>query len=185
MQVGDAMARTPNLFDLIQAIPDWDLMSSSQVFEVLSAKTIQYRDDSEWTWQGIGLVIVQETGQRFGRDGCKKLQDALLAAGELLWVSQISAGMSLTDAEIQGVLRHLDQTGVVPGARHVADAVLRKINLLEQHGITTTLEAVAEAQSYLKIKKYCKGKVDHYENRLIAYREKMDIYDGTGPEPDF
>lgn len=172
------------LVDLINSIPDWDTMPPEALFAKLSQRDIPYRDDRPWTWQGIGLVVT-ETGQRFGRDGCKKLQDALLAAGELLWVSQISAGMSLTDAEIQGVLRHLDQTGVVPGARHVADAVLRKINLLEQHGITTTLEAVAEAQSYLKIKKYCKEKVDHYENRLIAYREKMDIYNGTGKEPEF
>lgn len=172
------------LANLIRNIPDWNQLSAAALFTTLSQKDIPYRDDSDWTWKGIALVYVTETGQRFGREGCKKLQDALKSQGEELWVSQISSGMSLTDSEIQEVLLNLDQLGVVPGARHVAEAVLRNISLLEQSGITTTQAEVAQVQTAMKFDLYKQSKIDAAQDRLIAYREAMTVYNGVGPEPE-
>lgn len=174
-----------SLADLIRKILGWESLSSEDLFSRLSQKNIPYEDRSDWTWKGIAAVVNQDTGERFGREGCKRLQDALLAAGEGLWVSQISAGMPLTDPEIQGVLRYLDQIGAVPGARFIADAVLRQISLLEKHNITTTLEEVAQVQASMKLDLYKESQIDKYQDRLQAYREAMTVYDGTGPEPEF
>lgn len=138
------------LQELIAEVRDWQTKQASQLFSDLSERVLDYEDKSDWTWKGIAGVVNQHTGERFGRHGCKLLQDALLAAGEGLWVSQISAGMPLNDSEIQGVLRYLDATGVVPGARFIADAVLRKISVLEQSNITTTVDEVAQVQASMK-----------------------------------
>ena len=135
---------------LIQAIPNWQTESPVTLFAELSEATILYEDRRDWTWKGIADVINPETGTRFGREGCKKLQDALVTAGEELWVSQICAGLPLNDSEIQAVLRYLDIVGIVPGARHVANAVHRMISVLEQNNITTTVEEIAQVQASLK-----------------------------------
>lgn len=170
---------------LISNISDWQTLSPDEILATLSARTILFRDDGNWTWKGIAAVIDQDTGHRFGREGCKRLQDALKAAGEELWVSQISAGMPLTDPEIQGVLRYLDQVGAVPGARHIADAVLRNVSPLEQANITTTPEEVAQVQASMKLDLYKQAKIDVKQDQLNCYRVAMDLWDGTGPEPEF
>jgi predicted dienelactone hydrolase len=171
------------LNQLIQAIPDWQTKSPVTLFAELSEATILYEDRRDWTWKGIADVINPETGIRFGREGCKKLQDALLAAGEELWVSQICAGLPLNDPEIQAVLRYLDSVGAVPGARHVANAVYRMISALEQNNITTTPEGVAEAQAELLLELYKNSKIDEKQDQLQAYREAMNVWDGT-PETE-
>lgn len=174
------------LADLIRMTPDWSALPPETLFAKLSQRDIPYRDDQDWTWKGIAAVVDLDTGMRFGREGCKRLQDALLAAGEGLWVSQISAGMQLTDPEIQGVLRHLDQSGVVPGARHIADAVLRKISQLEQSNITTTPEEVAKVQASMKLDLYKQAKIDVKQDQLNCYKVAMDLWDGTPEtEPEF
>ena len=173
------------LADLISAIPDWGSLTPQSLFSILVEKNIPYRDDTNWTWKGIASVVDHDTGSRFGREGCKRLQDALKAAGEELWVSQISAGMPLTDPEIQGVLRHLDQIGAVPGARHIADAVMRDISQLEQASITTTPEEVAQVQASMKLDLYKQSKIDLRQDQLNCYKVAMDLWDGTGTEPEF
>lgn len=144
------LTKIMTLQELIAEVQDWQTKQASQLFSDLSARVLDYEDESDWTWKGIAGVVNQDTGERFGRHGCKLLQDALLAAGEGLWVSQISSGMPLTDPEIQGVLRYLDEAGSIPGARFIADAVLRKISVLEQNNITTTVEEVAQVQASMK-----------------------------------
>ena len=175
-----------NLPRLIQTITDWQTKSPATLFAELSEATILYEDRRDWTWKGIADVIIPETGARFGREGCKKLQDALKAAGEELWVSQISAGMPLTDPEIQGTLRHLDAVGVIPGAKYVADAVYRLVSILEQNNITTTSEEVGEVQAKLLLELYKTSKIDEKQDRLQAYREAMNVWDGNpATEPEF
>lgn len=173
------------LESLIKQIDGWNLKSAQDVLNILQIKNIQYEDKTDWTWKGIAGVVNKDTGERLGRDGCKRLQDALLAAGEQLWVSQISAGMPLNDPEIQGVLRYLDQTGAVPGARFIADAVLRQISVLEQNNIVTTLEEVTQVLTLMKLDLYKQSKIDAKQDQLQAYREAMTIWNGTDPEPEF
>lgn len=174
-----------NLEKLIESVDNWQEKSAAQILTDLSERTILYKDDADWTWKGIAAVVDQDTGLRFGREGCKRLQDALKAAGEELWVSQISAGMQLTDPEIQGALRHLDAAGVVPGARHIADAVLRQISPLEQNGIVTTADKIAQVQVAMKLARYKQAKIDAKQDQLQAYRENMTAWNGIDPEPRF
>jgi hypothetical protein len=173
------------LADLISAIPDWGSLTPQSLFSILVEKNIPYRDDTDWTWKGIASVVNHDTGNRFGREGCKRLQDALKAAGEELWVSQISAGMPLTDPEIQGVLRHLDQTGAVPGARHIADAVMRNISQLEHNNIITTTEEVAQVQALMLLERRKQEILSANAVRWNAFYQAVNSWDGTGPEPEF
>ena len=170
---------------LIQAIPNWQTKSPVTLFAELSEATILYEDRRDWTWKGIADVINPETGTRFGREGCKKLQDALIAAGEELWVSRICAGLPLNDSEIQAVLRYLDSVGAVPGAKYVANAVHRMISALEQNNITTTQEEVGEVQAKLLLELYKQTKIDEKQDQLQAYREAMNVWDGNpATEPE-
>lgn len=175
-----------NLPQLIQTITDWQTKSPATLFAELSEATILYEDRRDWTWKGIADVPIPETGARFGREGCKKLQDALKAAGEELWVSQISSGMPLTDPEIQATLRYLDSVGAIPGAKHVADAVLRMVSLLEHNNITATAEQVAEAQAELLLELYKSTKIDHAQDYTQRYKEAMTVWNGDpATEPEF
>lgn len=175
-----------NLPLLIQTITDWQTKSPATLFAELSEATILYEDHSDWTWKGIVNVPIPETGTSFGREGCKKLQNALKGNGEELWVSQISVGMPLTDPEIQATLRFLDASGVVPGAKHVADSVHRMISVLEQNNITTTQEEVGEVQAKLLLELYKTSKIDEKQDQLQAYREAMTVWNGDpATEPEF
>lgn len=167
------------LADLILATPDWDSLSSGALFSILSEKNIPYRDDTEWTWKGIASVVNQDTDERFGRHGCKLLQDAMKAAGEELWVSQISAGMPLTDPEIQGVLRYLDHVGAVPGARFVADAVLRQISVLEKHNIIATEAEIEDAKQSLLLEDRKRQLIATEALRWNRFCNAVDAWDGN------
>ena len=171
---------------LIAEVQDWQTKQASQLFSELSQRVVNYEDRSDWTWKGIAGVVNQATGERFGRPGCKLLQDALLAAGEGLWVSQISAGMPLNDAEIQSVLRYLDHVGAVPGARFIADAVLRQISVLEKHNITTTVEEIAQVQASMRLNLYVEAQIDKRQDQLNTYKEALQLWDGNpDTEPEF
>lgn len=175
-----------NLPQLIQTITDWQTKSPATLFAELSEATILYEDRRDWTWKGIADVPIPETGARFGREGCKKLQDALKAAGEELWVSQISSGMPLTDPEIQATLRYLDSVGVIPGARHVANAVRRMVSALEYNNIAAIAEQVAEAQAGLLLELYKQAKIDARQDQIQTYREALTVWDGNpATEPSF
>ena len=177
---------TQKIKQLIQAIPDWKTKSPEILFAELSEPKLLFQDHSDWTWKGISRVFIPENNTMFGREGCKKLQDALKNAGEELWISQISVGMPLTDPEIQGTLRYLDSLGIVPGARHVADAVHRMISELEQHSIVITQEEVAEIQASLLFELYIKSKLDELQDKMHAYRIAMSNWDGDPEtEPEF
>lgn len=174
------------LSQLITALTDWTARSPESIYAELSAPSIQFVDQQDWTWKGIATVSVPETGQRFGASGCKLLQDVLLATGQQWLVTQLSSGMPLYDTEIQSFLRHLHDSGTVPGAKYVADAVYRMISPLEKHNIATTLEDVAVVHFQLMLDQYRHSKIDEKQDRLQAYREAMTVWDGNPKtEPRF
>ena len=174
------------LSQLITALTDWTARSPESIYAELSDPSIQFVDQQDWTWKGIATVIVPETGQRFGASGCKLLQDVLLATGQQWLVPQLSSGLPLHDPEIQAFLRSLHDSGMVPGAKHVADAVHRMISVLEQNNITTTPEEVGEVQAKLLLELYRTSKIDEKQDQLQAYREAMNVWDGNpATEPEF
>lgn len=174
------------LSQLITALTDWTARSPESIYAELSELSIQFVDQQNWTWKGIATVSIPETGQRFGASGCKLLQDVLLATGQQWLVTQLSTGMPLYDPEIQAFLRGLHDSGMVPGAKYVADAVYRMISPLEQHGIATTLEDVAVAHSHLMLERYKSAKIDHAQDYTQRYKEAMTVWNGDpATEPEF
>lgn len=172
------------LQELIAEVQDWQTKQASQLFSDLSERVLNYEDKSDWTWKGIAGVVNQDTGERFGRHGCKLLQDALLVAGEGLWVSQISAGMPLNDPEIQAVLRHLDHVGSVPGARFIADAVLRQISALEKHNISATEAEIEDAKQSLLLEERKQQLITDGANRWNRFVEAVGNWDGVTDPPE-
>ena len=174
------------LRQLITALTDWTARSPESIYTELSEPSIQFVDQQDWTWKGIATVSIPETEQRFGAAGCKLLQNVLLATGQQWLVTQLSSGMPLYDPEIQAFLRGLHDSGTVPGAKYVADAVYRMISPLQQHCIATTLEDVAEVHSQLMLDRYRNLKIDEKQDQLQAYREAMNVWDGNpATEPEF
>jgi hypothetical protein len=174
------------LSQLITALTDWTARSPESIYAELSEPSIQFVDQQDWTWKGIATVLVPETEHRFGAAGCKLLQDVLLATGQQWLVTQLSSGMPLYDPEIQAFLRSLHDSGTVPGAKSVADAVYRMISPLEQNNIATTPEDVAEVHFQLMLVQYKNSKIDYAQDYTQAYREAMTVWDGTpATEPEF
>jgi hypothetical protein len=172
------------IHDLILKIEGWKSLTAEALLSQLQSPTVDFSDSTDWTWRGIALVWDPDSGKRFGREGNRKLQDALMHAGDQWAVSQLSTGMALNDPEIQGILRHLDASGIVPGARHVADAVKRKISVLEQAGLTASLEDVTAAKNQLEISIWRRSKVDEAKDHLQRYTEAITVYvPGEGEEP--
>jgi hypothetical protein len=172
------------IHDLILSIESWQSLTAEELLSQLQAPTVDFSDSTNWTWRGIALVYDPDSGKRFGREGNRKLADALMNAGDQWVVSQLSTGMVLNDPEIQSILRYLDTAGIVPGARHVADAVQRKISILEQAGLTASLDDVLAAKSYLEISIWRRSKVDEAKDHLQRYIEAITVYvPGEGEEP--
>jgi len=172
------------IHDLILKVEGWKTLTAEAILAQLQLPTVDFSDSTDWTWRGIASVYDPDSGKRFGREGNRKLQDALILAGDNWAVSQLSTGMALNDPEIQNILRQLDAAGIVPGARHVADAVKRKISVLEQAGLTASLEDVIAAKRELEISLWRRSKLDQAQDHLQRYTEAITVYvPGEGEEP--
>jgi hypothetical protein len=181
---------------LIARIPGWNTKSTQEILDALQAESILFENNENFTWKGISLVYVPETGHRFGREGCKLLQDMLLANGEPWIVSQLANGLVLTDDEIQATFYYLDSAGLVPGARHIAREVKRNISLLEQARIKERIEkfyieievpSIEEIEACLFAMKLADWRVLREEqmwDRVQVYKVALTAYDGIGREPE-
>jgi hypothetical protein len=163
----------------IQSIDHWESMSAEQLFAALTTLRHRFEDRSDWTWKGIALVWCPDRNARFGREGCRLLQDVLVASGDQWLVTQLGAGMPLWDSEVQSILRGLDAAGHVPGAAHVADAVVRNISTLELHGIGSDANEVAAELAAMRLDALKQYKNDQADDRLQIYREKITVWDGN------
>jgi hypothetical protein len=191
------MSMTPEaLKTLIARIPGWNTKSTQEILDTLKAESIPFENHENFTWKGISSVHVPETGHRFGRDGCKLLQDMLLANGEPWVVNQLANGLVLTDDEIQDTFYYLDSAGLVPGARHLAREVKRNISLLEQARIKERIEkfhieievpSLEEIEACLFAMKLADWRVLREEqawDRFQAYKVALTNYPGIGREPE-
>lgn len=181
---------------LIALIPGWNTKSTQEILDALQEKNIPFENSGDFTWKGLASVWVPETGMRFGRGGCKLLQDVLLQQGETWAISQLSSGMPLNDVDIQNTFYLLDQAGFVPGARHLAREVKRNISLLEQARIKERIEkfhieievpSLEEIEACLFAMKLADLQVLREEqawDRLQNFRIAWASYDGLGPEPE-
>jgi hypothetical protein len=180
---------------LIRLVPGWESKTSQEVLDALQEESIPFENSGDFTWKGLASVWVPETGTRFGRGGCKLLQDVLLQQGETWAISQLSSGMPLNDVDIQNTFNFLDQVGLVPGAGHLAREVKRNISLLEQARIKERIEkfyieievpSIEEIEACLFAMKLADLRVLREEqmwDRVQAYRIALTAYDGLGPEP--
>jgi hypothetical protein len=172
-----------NLHELIQSRPNWFNKTAEELFTELNTPSVEFVDTDKWTWAGIVNVYVPETNSRFGRTGAKLLQDVMLASGEIWTVQQISAGFPLYDEEVLNLFRQLDATGLVPGARHIANAIKRMISLLEENTLSSTQEEVAVELADCKLERLKQLKNDEGYDTHQSYREAITLWDGS-PETE-
>jgi hypothetical protein len=184
---------------LIRLVPGWESKTSQEVLDALLVDDIPFENSGDFTWKGLASVWIPETGMRFGRGGCKLLQDVLLQQGETWAISQLSSGMPLNDVDIQNTFNFLDQVGLVPGARHLAREVKRNISLLEQARIqdriekfhivieVPSIEEIDACLAHMKLVALSELRIEQALDRVQAYREAWtDHIDnkGIGPEPE-
>jgi hypothetical protein len=162
----------------IQSIDHWESMSAGQLFAALTTLRHPFEDRADWTWKGIALVWCPDRNARFGREGCRLLQDVLVASGDQWLVTQLGAGMPLWDSEVQSILRGLDAAGHVPGAAYVADAVVRMISTLELHGIECDEPEVASELAAMRLDALKQYKNDQADDRRQVYRERITVWNG-------
>jgi hypothetical protein len=162
----------------IESVDRWDTMSAEQLYAALTLPRHRYEDKSDWTWKGIAMVWCPDRNARFGREGCRLLQDVLVASGDQWLVTQLGAGMPLWDAEVQMILRGLDAAGHVPGAAYVADAVVRNISTLELYEVECAANEVAEELAAMRLDSLKQYKSDQADDRVQVYREKLTVWNG-------
>ena len=173
------------LVEVVRSVEGWDSLQADELLSVLQQENIPYQDASDFTWKGIALVWIPETQQRFGREGNRRLQEVLTQQGEDWIVSQLAHGMSLLDDEIQATLYALDQSEVVPGARHIARMAKRNISLLEKHQLETpTLPELELLLTQMKLALWKNTKEEQAWDRFQTYKVALTEYDGQGPEPE-
>lgn len=125
------------LANLIQRIPDWQTKTPEQLLAALSDPSILVEDHQQYTFAEIARIA--------GDVGASALCDKLTELGKTWAVYQLGGlGLDLANEEIQQLLYYLDSIGV-PGMAAVAMSKRRQISVLEQAGLTATLQNVSEA----------------------------------------
>jgi hypothetical protein len=188
---------TPEVLkSLIDRIPSWSIKSTQEILDALQVESIPFENHENFTWKGLASVWIPETGRRFGAEGNRALQNVLEQQGDRWLISQLATGVPIIDDEVQNTFYLLDQTGLVPGARHLAREVKRNISLLEQARIkertekfyieieVPSLEEIAACLSAMKLADLRVLREEQMWDRVQAYKIALTAYDGIGQEPE-
>lgn len=162
-----------NLQALISQIPGWQEQSPVTLFATLNQKTIQYVDTKEYRLVDLAKLI--------GDANMNAFLDAVRSAGYDWMITEAASGFVPGDDPINTRLRLLNH----PLSLQIADHTRRLISPLEQANITTTPEEVAQVQASMKLDLYKQAKIDVKQDQLNCYKVAMDLWDGTGAEPEF
>ena len=162
-----------NLQTLISQIPNWQEQSPVTLFNILNEKTIQYADPKQYRLVDIAKLIGDENMTTF--------LSVVKAAGYDWMITEAASGFEPGADPINTRLRLLNH----PLSLQIADHTRRLISQLEQANITTTPEEVAQVQASMKLDLYKQSKIDVKQDQLNFYKLSMDLWDGTGPEPEF
>lgn len=160
------------LSQFIRNVPDWQELTSEQLLSKLEEKTIHYIDPKIYRLVDIAKLIGDENMPAF--------LAVVRQAGYDWMITEAASGVQLGDNPINARLRILNH----PVSIMLADYTNRMISVLEQSNITTTQEEVAQVQASMKFDLYKQSKIDAAQDRVIAYREAMTVYNGVGPEPE-
>lgn len=160
------------LTQLIRNVPDWQELTSEQLLSKLEEKTIHYIDPKIYRLVDIAKLIGDENMPAF--------LAVVRQAGYDWMITEAASGVQLGDNPINARLRLLNH----PVSIMLADYTNRMVSVLEQSNITTTQEEVAQVQASMKFDLYKQSKIDAAQDRVIAYREAMTVYNGVGPEPE-
>lgn len=158
---------------LIQAVPNWEFKTPSQILDELSQPTELYVDDSWWSLLGIAAVV--------GDSEMPSVIQLLESVGLGWAVSQAAGrGIPLGDEAINSKLRLLSD----PRMDALADATRRNISLLEKHGITADVAAVTEAVGELQLQSRRSELITNGATRWNAFCAAVDAWDGVAAEPE-
>ena len=159
------------LKQLIQAIPDWQTLTPVQLHTVLEEKNVQYLD--------LKMYRLTEIAKFIGGDSMPAFLTLVKQAGYEWMITEAASGVQLGDPSINTRLRALNHPVAIALANHTN----RMISILEQNNITTTPEEVGEVQAAMLLELYKQTKIDEKQDRLQAYREAMNVWDGN-PETE-
>jgi hypothetical protein len=187
------------LKDCILAVENWQTMSTQEILAALQAENIPFQNSDSFTWKGIASVWIPERGRRFGAEGCRMLQNVLEEQGDRWLISQLATGIPIIDEDVQNTFYFLDQSGILPGARHLAREVRRNISILEKSQIKERIEKfhveievpspeqIDACVSNMKLVALSKIRIEQAQDRIQVYREAWTEYidnNGLGPEPE-
>lgn len=161
----------------IETVLNWQSLSAAELFSALTAPSVEYVDQRNYTWGGIADVL--------GNDTTELLNLALDQQGSSWAARALSGtpGLQLCRPEIQEKLYALDQYGIVPGAAQLAKHVRRNISILESLDIAPSLSDVSQQLKEMQLEASKRKIEEGWLDRLQAARERLEVWDGT-PETE-
>ena len=162
-----------NLNQLISQIPNWQQLTPGEILARLDEKTIHYVDLKQYRLVDVAKLI--------GDANMATFLSVVKSAGYDWMITEAASGFTPGDDPINTRLKLLNH----PLSLQIANHTNRMISLLEQNNITTTVEEVFQVQASMKLALYVESKIDQKQDQLNSYKEAMQLWDGTGKEPEF
>lgn len=161
------------LNQLISQIPSWQELTPVQLLTKLEEKTVHYVDLKQYRLVDVAKLI--------GDDNMATFLSVVKSAGYDWMITEAASGFVPGDDPINTRLRLLNH----PLSLQIANHTNRMISLLEEKKISTTIEEIGQVQASMKLAIYVELQIDKKQDQLNNYKEAMQLWDGTEPEPEF
>lgn len=161
------------LNQLISQIPSWQQLTPVQLLTKLEEKTVHYVDLKQYRLVDVAKLI--------GDDNMATFLSVVKSAGYDWMITEAASGFVPGDDPINTRLRLLNH----PLSLQIANHTNRMISLLEEKKISTTIEEIGQVQASMKLAIYVELQIDKKQDQLNNYKEAMQLWDGTEPEPEF
>lgn len=160
------------LKQLIQSVPNWQSLTPGELLSKLKEPTIQFVNPESYTLLGIAKII--------GKEKMQPLEQFLVSIGADWVMRQAVSGLPIGDPELNAEIASIPH----PDCQAIAHAGRRMISVLDQAGLSATLQDVTDAQAKLLFDNRKQQLIEQNAVRWNAFCAAVDSWDGTTPEPE-
>lgn len=160
------------LHQLISSIADWQTNTPEQLLSRLSEPSVLFVNSESYTLLGIAKII--------GKERMKPLQEYLTTIDADWVLLQAVAGLPIGDPELNAEIASIPH----PDCQAIALAGRRMISVLDQAGLSATLQDVADAQAKLLLNNRKQQLIEQNAARWNAFCTAIDNWDGITPVPE-
>jgi hypothetical protein len=162
---------------LIKSIPGWQLLSTEEIWDALTQKSIKKTDQKKWKSIDLAKLIGWDQVDGFF---------SYLAQNRCQWVVNLAAGdgLPIGDDDVNFALKGFDN----PVCKQLAGLGVCYVSILENAEIETTFEiiecVVSEIRSNAMLMDEKNSLIEFNALRWNAFVDAVNQWDGTGPKPE-